>query len=163
MDVEKKMEILVKVGYSRKVGTVNYGSEGATCGIECPANIAMIGSPGELEQLIAQLYRSCVDAVETQLANTRKPQDPAPVPPPEPPKTKSSVFGLWLKDRAVAYGQAMPALTGLLYRHLVPGGLAVDWTQQGRELAGLWDKAGDPEKEFDAHLVKSFESLESAD
>ena len=158
------MEIVVKVGIAKKIGMPDYGSYQASCHIDCPANIAMIANPDELEGLIAQLYKTCVESVNTELTNvagSRVVQ--SPVPKQEAEKPKASVFGMWLKDKAIAYGQDMATLTGLLYREVCPRGVAKAWTDQGKELAGIWDNTQDKEKSFDDHLVNAFESLESAD
>ncbi len=158
------MEIVVKVGIAKKIGMPNYGSYQASCYIDCPANIAMTANPDELEAHIAQLYRTCVDAVNAELENVAGSRVvKSQVPQPEAEKPKASVFGLWLKDKAIAYGLDMAALTGLLYREVCPNGVAKAWTDQGKELAGIWDNTDDRETAFDAKLTKAFESLESTD
>lgn len=158
------MEIVVKVGIAKKIGMPNYGSYQASCYIDCPANIAMIANPDELEAHIAQLYRTCVDAVNAELENVAGSRVvKSQVPQPEAEKPKASVFGLWLKDKAIAYGLDMAALTGLLYREVCPNGVAKAWTDQGKELSGIWYNTDDCESAFDAKLTKAFESLESTD
>lgn len=156
------MEIVIKVGVARKIGMPDYGSYQASCHMDVPANIAMIGNPEELERLIAQLYKTCVDSVNTELSHV-KPVVKSPVPQPEPEKPKSSVFGQWLKDKAIAYGLDMATITGLLYREVIPIGKSVPWTEQGKELAGLWNSTNDAEKVFEDHLTRAFHGLESAD
>lgn len=156
------MEIVVKVGISRKIGQPDYGSYQASCHIDCPANIALIGNPDELEALIAQLYKTCVESVNSELATVSQPNPvvQSPVPQPEPEKPKSSVFGQWLKDKAIAYGVDMPVLTGLLYNQVVgtpPDGWS--WTDQGKTLAEMWNSRDDREKFFDDKLVAALESL----
>lgn len=158
------MEIVVKVGIARKIGQPDYGSYQASCHIDCPANIALIGNPDELEALIGQLYKTCVESVNAQLAVAKPaPVVQSPVPQPEPEKPKSSVFGQWLKDKAIAYGVDMPVLTGLLYNQMV-GVPPSDWTwtDQGKMLAEMWNgrvARGDHEKFFDDFLTKALESL----
>jgi len=156
------MEIVVKVGISRKIGQPNYGSYQASCHIDCPANIALIGNPDELEALIGQLYKTCVESVNAQLAVAKPaPVVQSPVPQPAPDKPKSSVFGQWLKDKAIAYGVDMPVLTGLLYKQVDPAGTLSVWTDQGKFLAEMWNSStrDDKEKLFDDHLVAALESL----
>ena len=155
------MEIVVKVGISRKIGQPDYGSYQASCHIDCPANIALIGNPDGLEALIGHLYKTCVESVNAELGIVKKPPVvQSPVPQPEPEKPKSSVFGQWLKDKAIAYGVDMPVLAGLLYKDaLGERGTAVQWTEQGKELAAIWSKMDDPEKEFDVVLTRCLESL----
>lgn len=154
------MEIVVKVGIARKIGQPDYGSYQASCHIDCPANIALIGNPDELEALIAQLYTTCVESVNAQLAVAKPaPVVQSPVPQPEPEKPKSSVFGQWLKDKAIAYGVDMPVLTGLLYKQIIPDGPLVSWTDEGRALANVWNGADDREKFFDDKLIAALESL----
>lgn len=154
------MEIVVKVGISRKIGQPDYGSYQASCHIDCPANIALIANPDELEALIAQLYRTCVESVNAELATVKKPPVvQSPVPQPEPEKPKSSVFGQWLKDNAIAYGVDMPVLTGLLYKLVSPDGQLTSWTDQGKSLAEVWGGLANREKHFDDLLVQALESL----
>jgi hypothetical protein len=158
------MEIVVKVGIARKIGQPDYGSYQASCHIDCPANIALIGNPDELEALIAQLYRTCVESVNAQLAVAKPaPVVQSPVPQPEPEKPKSSVFGQWLKDKAIAYGVDMPVLTGLLYRQIIGNEAgSLSWTDQGKTLAEMWKgrvARGDHEEFFDDKLVAALESL----
>lgn len=158
------MEIVVKVGIAKKIGMPDYGSYQASCYIDCPANIAIIASPDELEGLIAQLYKTCVESVNTELTNvagSRVVQ--SPVPQQESEKPKASVFGLWLKDKAIAYGQTMNVITDLLYREFCPNGVAKAWTDQGKELAGIWDNTKDRESVFDNRLTTAFHNLDSAD
>lgn len=159
------MEIVVKVGVSRKIGQPNYGSYQASCHIDCPANIALIANPDELESLIAQLYRTCVDSVNTELASSSQSKAvvQSPVAQPEPERPKSSVFGQWLKDKAIMYGVDMPVMTDLLYRQIVGRSDApMSWTDQGKMLAEMWKgriARGDHEKFFDDHLTAALESL----
>ena len=158
------MEIVVKVGISRKIGQPDYGSYQASCHIDCPANIALIGNPDGLEALIGHLYKTCVESVNAELGIVKKPPVvQSPVPQPEPEKPKSSVFGQWLKDKAIAYGVDMPVLTDLLYRQIVGRDAApMSWTDQGKMLAEMWKgriARGDHEKFFDDHLVAALESL----
>lgn len=154
------MEIVVKVGIARKIGQPDYGSYQASCHIDCPANIALIGNPDELEALVAQLYATCVESVNAQLAVAKPaPVVQSPVPQPEPEKPKSSVFGQWLKDKAIAYGVDMPVLTGLLYRQIDPTGTDTAWTDQGKYLATFWGGLDEREKYFDDKLVAALESL----
>ena len=154
------MEIVVKVGISRKIGQPDYGSYQASCHIDCPANIALIGNPDELEALIAQLYRTCVESVNAELATVKAPVVvQSQVPAPEPEKPKSSVFGQWLKDKAIAYGVDMPVLTHLLYKQIIPDGPLVGWTDEGKALANVWNGIDNREKFFDDHLVAALESL----
>lgn len=157
------MEIVVKVGVSRKIGQPNYGSYQASCHIDCPANIALIANPDELESLIAQLYRTCVESVNAELASASQSKAvvQSPVAQPEPEKPKSSVFGQWLKDKAISYGVDMPVMTGLLYRQVVPSGTLSVWTDQGKFLAESWASTAEDirEKKFDAILTAALESL----
>lgn len=156
------MEIVVKVGIARKIGQPDYGSYQASCHIDCPANIALIGNPDELEALIGQLYKTCVESVNAQLAVAKPaPVVQSPVPQPEPEKPKSSVFGQWLKDKAIAYGVDMPVLTGVLCDRMMGADIGGDWTDKGRKLAEMWNSStrDDKEKLFDDHLVAALESL----
>lgn len=155
------MEIVVKVGICRKIGQPNYGSYQASCHIDCPANIALIANPDELESLIAQLYRTCVESVNTELASSSQSKAvvQSPVAQPAPEKPKSSVFGQWLKDKAIAYGVDMPVLAGLLYKEIVVDGKSTSWTDQGKELASVWSVTIDNEKRFDEALTICLESL----
>ncbi len=155
------MEIVVKVGIARKIGQPDYGSYQASCHIDCPANIALIGNPDELEALIAQLYTTCVESVNAQLAVAKPaPVVQSPVPQSEPEKPKSSVFGQWLKDKAIAYGVDMPVLTGLLYKQVTPNGSLSIWTDQGKFLAEMWSDLNDKREEiFEEFLTSALESL----
>ena len=154
------MEIVVKVGIARKIGQPNYGSYQASCHIDCPANIALIGNPDELEALIGQLYKTCVESVNAELATVKAPAVvQSQVPQSEPEKPKSSVFGQWLKDKAIAYGVDMPKLTGLLYEQIIGGRAEGSWTDQGKILAEFWNGRDDREKFFDDALVAALESL----
>jgi hypothetical protein len=155
------MEIVVKVGIARKIGQPDYGSYQASCHIDCPANIALIGNPDELEALIAQLYTTCVESVNAELGIASKiAVVQSPVPQPEPEKPKSSVFGQWLKDKAIAYGVDMPVLTGLLYKQITPNGSLSVWTDQGKFLAEMWSDLNDKREEiFEEFLTSALESL----
>lgn len=159
------MEFMLKVGMSKKVGMPNFGSFGAECALEIPVNIGTLGNPEEFDRLIAQSYAKCLESVDGQIRIQTSPQPVVQSPVPQE-KPKASPFGAWLKDQAVAYGQDMATITGLLYRHLFPQGKSTVWTDQGKELAVVWNELHDETQKptvFDKYLSNAFTALDSSD
>jgi len=70
------MPISINVGLSKKIGTANYGSVGATCNITFEADHNLLERDLEgFQQRVKNAFAACRDAVQSQLA--REMNDPA--------------------------------------------------------------------------------------
>jgi hypothetical protein len=62
------MPLKLSIGLSRKVGEVNYGSRGATVGLEMEADASLAQRPEEFCRQIGQLFRLARESVDRELA-----------------------------------------------------------------------------------------------
>jgi hypothetical protein len=62
------MPLKLSVSLSRKVGEANYGSRGATVGLEMEAEIGLVHQPEQLGEQVAHLFRLARESVERELA-----------------------------------------------------------------------------------------------
>jgi hypothetical protein len=62
------MPLKLNIAMSRKVGQPNYGSRGATVGLEMEIDSALADQPRELHARIARLFRLAKQSVDRELA-----------------------------------------------------------------------------------------------
>jgi hypothetical protein len=62
------MPLKLNIAMSRKVGERNYGSRGATVGLEMEVDSSLVDQPRELHQRIARLFRMAKASVDRELA-----------------------------------------------------------------------------------------------
>jgi hypothetical protein len=62
------MPLKLNIAISRKVGERNYGSRGATVGLEMEVDSSLVDQPRELHQRIARLFRLAKASVDRELA-----------------------------------------------------------------------------------------------
>ncbi len=68
------MPLKLTVGLSKKVGLPNYGSLGATCGLEIElASSALHADPEGFERQVRDAFAACAQAVEEELDRHRPP------------------------------------------------------------------------------------------
>ena len=61
------MPLRLNIAMSRKIGEPNYGSRGATVGLEMEVDTSLVDQPPELQQRIANLFRLAKVAVDREL------------------------------------------------------------------------------------------------
>jgi hypothetical protein len=61
------MPLKLNIAMSRKVGERNYGSRGATVGLEMEVDSSLVDQPRELHQRIARLFRLAKASVDREL------------------------------------------------------------------------------------------------
>ena len=62
------MPLKLNIAMSRKVGERNYGSRGATVGLEMEVDSSLVDQPRELHKRIARLFRLAKASVDRELA-----------------------------------------------------------------------------------------------
>ena len=62
------MPLKISIGLARKVGVANYGSRGATVGLEMEADASLAQRPEEFYRQIEQLFRLARESVDRELA-----------------------------------------------------------------------------------------------
>ena len=62
------MPLKLNIAMSRKVGERNFGSRGATVGLEMEVDSSLVDQPRELHQRIARLFRLAKASVDRELA-----------------------------------------------------------------------------------------------
>ena len=62
------MPLKLNIAISRKVGERNYGSRGATVGLEMEVDSSLVDQPRELHQRINRLFRLAKASVDRELA-----------------------------------------------------------------------------------------------
>ena len=62
------MPLKLNIGMSRKVGERNYGSRGATVGLEMEVDSSLVNQPRELHKQIVRLFRLAKASVDQELA-----------------------------------------------------------------------------------------------
>ena len=62
------MPLKLNIGMSRKVGEPNYGSRGATVGLEMEVDSGIVDQPREFQARIARLFRLAKASVDRELA-----------------------------------------------------------------------------------------------
>jgi hypothetical protein len=62
------MPLKLNIAMSRKVGERNYGSRGATVGLEIEIDSSLVDQPRELHRRIARLFRLAKASVDRELA-----------------------------------------------------------------------------------------------
>ena len=65
------MPLKLSISLSRKVGEANYGSRGATVGLEMEAEASLVHRPDEFYEQIAHLFQLARESVDREL--TRQP------------------------------------------------------------------------------------------
>ena len=65
------MAVKINVGVCKKIGLPEYGSAGSHCDIELELDFAALQDPAEFQKRVANAYRLCRDAVESELAAHR--------------------------------------------------------------------------------------------
>lgn len=77
------MPLKLSIASSRKIGEPNYGSRGATVGLEMEVDLSLVDSPRQLHERIRTLFRLAKQSVDLELRSTslaRKPPDaPEPI------------------------------------------------------------------------------------
>ena len=63
------MPLKLNIAMSRKVGEANYGSRGATVGLEMEVDSSLVDQPQQLHERIDGLFRLAQAAVDRELAN----------------------------------------------------------------------------------------------
>ena len=61
------MPLKLNVAMSRKVGEPNYGSRGATVGLEMEVDSSLVDQPPQLHERIAHLFRLAKESVDQEL------------------------------------------------------------------------------------------------
>jgi hypothetical protein len=61
------MPLKLNVGISRKIGEPNFGSRGATVGLELEIDSGLIDQPRQLQQQVARLFRLARASVDREL------------------------------------------------------------------------------------------------
>lgn len=76
------MEIKLNVGFSKKIGQPDYGSIGASCGVELDLDASQLnGDPKAFHERVRRAFVQCAQAVEEELArqgSTGAPHTQAP-------------------------------------------------------------------------------------
>ena len=62
------MPLKLSINFCRKVGEANYGSRGATVGLEMEAETSLVHQPDQLGDQVARLFRLARESVERELA-----------------------------------------------------------------------------------------------
>ena len=62
------MPLKLSIGLSRKMGEANYGSRGATVGLEVEVEASLVDQPQEFHERIAHLFELAQQAVDQELA-----------------------------------------------------------------------------------------------
>jgi len=66
------MPLTLTISLSRKVGEANYGSRGATVGLELETEASLVQRPAEFQQWAARLFRLARESVDRELARPRQ-------------------------------------------------------------------------------------------
>lgn len=86
------MPLTLNIHLSRKVGEANYGSRGATVGLELEVEASLVDEPQELHARIEHLFALAREAVTRELAEPTRPATPqgggTPVALDRPPDTR---------------------------------------------------------------------------
>lgn len=61
------MPLKINIAMSRKVGESNYGSRGATVGLEIEEDVSLVNQPQQLHQRLTKLFDLAKEAVDHQL------------------------------------------------------------------------------------------------
>jgi hypothetical protein len=86
------MSIRLHVEVCKKEGTANYGSVGATCGLEVEIDLATLADPAAAVARIRGFYSLCELAMNEELARLKDPAAaPAAAAPTNPPPAKRPV------------------------------------------------------------------------
>jgi hypothetical protein len=64
------MPLKLNVALSRKVGEPNYGSRGATVGLEMEVDSSLVEQPRQLHEQMARLFRLAKQSVDRELSTT---------------------------------------------------------------------------------------------
>ena len=76
------MPLKLNIAMSRKVGEPNYGSRGATVGLEMEVDSSLVDQPKQLHERIGRLFRLAKQSVDQELGNPQhvgQPGDQEPV------------------------------------------------------------------------------------
>src|ERR1700677_621611 len=76
------MSIRLHVEVCKKEGTANYGSVGATCGLEVEIDLATLADPAAAVARIRGFYSLCELAMNEELARLKNPAAVSAAPPP---------------------------------------------------------------------------------
>jgi len=157
-------DFVIKVGIAKKIGMPNYGSFGAECAFDIHLDLGVLADNERFTNTIREAYKKCLDSVEEQIRGVGGTPVPASQPVPHVPQpvaqpAQPSAFGLWMRQKAEAYGVAIPMLTSLLYKEMVPQGVNTDFVEQGREMAAMWPAIAYPEQRFEAALERGLNAV----
>ena len=61
------MPLKLNIAMSRKVGEPNYGSRGATVGLELEVDSSLVNEPKQLHERIARLFRLAKESIDDEL------------------------------------------------------------------------------------------------
>jgi hypothetical protein len=64
------MPLKLNIAMSRKIGEPNYGSRGATVGLEMEVDSSLVNQPRQLHERIARLFRLAKQSVDRELGTT---------------------------------------------------------------------------------------------
>jgi hypothetical protein len=64
------MPLKLNIAMSRKVGEPNYGSRGATVGLEMEVDSSLVDQPRQLHERVARLFRLVKHSVDRELGST---------------------------------------------------------------------------------------------
>ncbi len=67
------MPLKLIIGRSKKIGEPNYGSRGATVGLEVEADVGLLNQPQQLHDRIAKLFRIANESIEQELNGGKAP------------------------------------------------------------------------------------------
>ena len=70
------MPLKLIIGRSKKIGEPNYGSRGATVGLEVEADVGLLNQPQQLHDKIAKLFRIANESIEQELNGGKAPAGP---------------------------------------------------------------------------------------
>ena len=78
------MPLKLNVAISRKIGQANYGSRGATVGLEMEVDSGLVDEPRHFHERIDRLFQLAAESVDRELGNRGAPQPYNNGKPPEP-------------------------------------------------------------------------------
>jgi hypothetical protein len=118
------MPLKLNIALSRKIGEPNYGSRGATVGLEMEVDSSLLDQPRQLHERIARLFRLAKQSVDRELGTS----DRADVEPAVRPATTGQIRAL----HAIANRQQLDLAAEIQSRFGVgrPDDLSLDQASQ---------------------------------